>query len=65
MHTQILFIFTIQAIGAFILLAALFYFALNMSGLASIGLSLLATALIGLWGYYRFSRYQKKRSGEG
>lgn len=62
MQNQILFIFVIQAIGAFILLAALFYFALGISGLASIGLSLLATAMISFWGYFRFTRYQKKRN---
>ncbi|MCC5914856.1 MAG: hypothetical protein JJU46_10810 [Balneolaceae bacterium] len=64
MHTQIKLIFAIQAIGAFFLLAALFYFALGISGLRSFGLSLLATSLIGFWGYFRFSRYRKKKEGE-
>jgi hypothetical protein len=60
MHTQLKIIFTVQTIGAFILLAALFYFLLDIPALPSLGLSVLATGLIGFWGMFRFRRFMKK-----
>jgi preprotein translocase subunit SecF len=61
MDKKIKVILAFQAVGAFILLSAVFYMLFSLSLLISIGLGLLSTIFIGFWGFFRYSRYQKKK----
>jgi hypothetical protein len=61
MEKKIKIIIAFQAVGTFILLSSIFYLLFNISLLPSIGLGLLSTLLIGFWGYFRYSRYKKKK----
>lgn len=59
----------LQAIFAFLIVFALNYFALGMSGILSFTGAAGFTLLLGAWAGYRYKRYmkkqQKKRADEG